>query len=143
MAVCYCLVRSDSGATYIGATVDMDHRLRQHNGDLAGGAHYTTAALGRGLEWELACTIGPFPTWQAALQFEWKWKNVSRKRSENPLGRRIRAAIMILNMDRPTSKAVLFETYAPLTVHVFKKTVETDWLFQETMLYGIPEYVGD
>lgn len=141
MAVCYCLNRSDSGATYIGATMDMEHRLRQHNGELVGGAHYTSAALSSGKTWEIACTVGPFPTWQAALQFEWKWKNVSRKRPENPLGRRIRAAIMILNMDRPTSKAELFETYAPLTVYVFKKTAETDWLLHEPMRFAVTESV--
>jgi predicted GIY-YIG superfamily endonuclease len=142
MSVCYCLVRSDSGATYIGATVDMEHRLRQHNGELAGGAHYTSAALPSGKTWELACTVGPFPTWQAALQFEWKWKNVSRKRPEGPLGRRIRAAILILNMDRPTSKAELFETYAPLTVYIFKTTPETDWLLSEPMRFAIAESVA-
>jgi hypothetical protein len=112
----------------------MEHRIRQHNGEIKGGAHYTS-----GKTWEIACTIGPFPTWNAALQFEWKWKNVSRKRPENPLGRRIRAAIMILNMDKPTSKAELFETYAPLTVYVYKKTVETDWLFTEPLLHGVAE----
>ena len=32
----YCLIREDSGATYIGATVDMAHRLRHHNGEIKG-----------------------------------------------------------------------------------------------------------
>ena len=143
MSVCYCLVRSDSGATYIGATVDMEHRLRQHNGELAGGARVTTSALGRGLTWDLACTVGPFPTWQATLQFEWRWKQVSRKLGLNPLGRRVAAAIAILNMDKPTTAAVPFETYAPLTVYVFKKTAETDLLFQEgCMKWATAEFVG-
>jgi len=28
--------------TYIGATVDLDHRLRQHNKEIKGGAHATS-----------------------------------------------------------------------------------------------------
>jgi hypothetical protein len=54
-----------------------------------------------------------FPDWQAALQFEWKWKNFSRKLTFNmlPLERRIIALKEILKMDRPTSKAKLFSDW--------------------------------
>ena len=31
------LLECTDGATYVGATVDLDHRLRQHNKELKGG----------------------------------------------------------------------------------------------------------
>ena len=127
--ICYCLIRSDSGATYIGATVDMEHRLRQHNGAIKGGAKYTSLALAKGHSWEIACNVSGFPSWNAALQFEWMWKHISRKKQNSgPLERRIKALIDLVNLDKPTSKAELYNTYEPLKIAIFKKCNETDGL---------------
>lgn len=133
----YCLIRNDSGATYIGATVDMDHRLRQHNGALKGGAVYTSTALKKGHTWELACNVTGFPTWNAALQFEWMWKHISRKKSSGPLERRIQALIDLVNLEKPTSKAEPYSSYEKLAINVFKKTVETDKLFNSELKHAI------
>ena len=105
----YLLV-SSSGSTYVGATVDLNRRLRQHNKEIKGGAHATSAKVKKGEVWERACHVSNFPDWQAALQFEWKWKQVSRKKSFQllPLERRIIALKEILKMDKPTSKAKCF-----------------------------------
>ena len=35
------LLESSDQATYVGATVDPDRRLRQHNKEIKGGAHLT------------------------------------------------------------------------------------------------------
>jgi len=40
MSYVYLLVSSDD-ATYVGATVDLDRRLRQHNKEIKGGTHAT------------------------------------------------------------------------------------------------------
>ena len=40
----YLLV-SSTGATYVGATVDLNRRLRQHNKEIKGGAHATRAKV--------------------------------------------------------------------------------------------------
>jgi structure-specific endonuclease subunit SLX1 len=119
MAVCYCLIRSDSGATYIGATMDMEHRLRQHNGELAGGAHYTSTALASGKNWEIACTVGPFPTWQAALQFEWKWKKISQCiKHHSSLQKRLEALNILLSMGKSTYTSTPFDQWpTPPEVH--------------------------
>jgi predicted GIY-YIG superfamily endonuclease len=102
----YLLV-STSGATYVGATVDLDHRLRQHNKEIKGGAHLTSAKVAQGETWTRACHIENFPDWSAALQFEWRFKQISRKypKKMNPLERRIRALGDLLALERPTTKA--------------------------------------
>ena len=119
MSYVYLLECSD-GATYVGATVDLDHRLRQHNGEIKGGAHATTSKLSQGKTWRRICHIEGFPSWQAALQFEWRWKQVSRKflSIKTPLERRAKALYMILAMERPTSKAIAFSEWPtpPLVV---------------------------
>jgi structure-specific endonuclease subunit SLX1 len=94
--------------TYVGATVDLDHRLRQHNKEIKGGAHATSIQVERGASWERVCHVAGFPTWPAALQFEWRWKQISRKLpgKMDPLERRIVALKQLLSLDRATSKAV-------------------------------------
>ena len=102
----YLLLSSDN-ATYVGATVDLDRRLRQHNKELKGGAHATGAKVEKGETWLRAAHVKGFPDWQAALQFEWRWKQISRKLPAKmlPLERRLTAVNMLLNLDRPTTKA--------------------------------------
>jgi structure-specific endonuclease subunit SLX1 len=102
----YLLLSSDN-ATYVGATVDLDRRLRQHNKELKGGAHATGAKVEKGETWIRAAHVRGFPDWQAALQFEWRWKQISRKLPAKmcPLLRRLMALDMLLKMERPTTKA--------------------------------------
>ena len=105
----YLLVSSD-GATYVGATVDVDRRLRQHNKEISGGAHATGIKVAKGETWRRHCYVKGFPDWQACLQFEWRWKQLSRKLSKTipPLERRMIALDELLHLDRPTSKAKLY-----------------------------------
>ena len=102
----YLLLSSDN-ATYVGATVDLDRRLRQHKKELKGGAHATGAKVEKGETWLRAAHVKNFPDWQAALQFEWRWKQISRKLPAKmlPLERRLLAVNMLLKMERPTTKA--------------------------------------
>ncbi|GJM23093.1 MAG: hypothetical protein DHS20C15_30080 [Planctomycetota bacterium] len=53
----YVLVSESVGATYVGVTKDLERRVAQHNGELAGGARNTT----RGRPWTLAAQWGPWP----------------------------------------------------------------------------------
>ena len=120
MSFVYLLV-STNGNTYVGATVDLDRRLRQHNKEIKGGAHATGMKVAKGETWERAAHISGFPNWQAALQFEWRWKQISRKYSikMNPLERRINALKDLLALERPTSKALLYSEWQnPPEVHL-------------------------
>jgi len=66
-------------AVYIGATVDRTRRLRQHNGELSGGARRTARVRGRGEgRWDMVISAGPFATERLALQTEWAFKRAHR-----------------------------------------------------------------
>ena len=105
----YLLV-ADNHSTYVGATVDLERRLRQHNKEIKGGAHATSAKVAKGETWIRACHVAGFPDWKAALQFEWRWKQLSRKLSPSlfPLERRMMALHQLLSLERPTSKAIAY-----------------------------------
>ena len=107
------LLECTDGSTYVGATVDLDHRLRQHNKEIKGGAHATSAKVGKGETWRRVCHVAGFPDWSAALQFEWRWKQLSRKLPArmNPLERRKQALTMLLALERPTSKAQAYSEW--------------------------------
>jgi len=112
MSFVYLLVSSDN-ATYVGATVDIERRLRQHNKEIKGGAHATGAKVNKGEIWVRACHVAGFPDWQAALQFEWRWKQLSRKLSTSlfPLEKRMNALRQLLALERPTSKAIAYSEW--------------------------------
>lgn len=108
------LLEATGGSTYVGATVDLDHRLRQHNCEIKGGAVATSIKVKRGETWRRVCHVAGFPSWQAALQFEWRWKQLSRKMIgsvKNPLERRGVALENLLALERPTSKAVAYSEW--------------------------------
>ena len=114
----YLLECSDR-STYIGATVDLDHRLRQHNKEIKGGAVATSRKVSQGKIWKRVCHVEGFPTWQSALQFEWAWKFQSRKLSQQllPLERKKKALETLLSLERPTSKAIAYtEWEEPINV---------------------------
>lgn len=113
-AFVYLLVSSDN-ATYVGSTVNLDRRLRQHNKELAGGAHATSVKVIKGETWLRACHISGFPNWSSALQFEWRWKQLSRKQPVKivPLKRRALALKELLSLEKSTLKAIPFSEWNP------------------------------
>jgi predicted GIY-YIG superfamily endonuclease len=48
----YLLINSTNNYTYVGITNNMERRLRMHNGEIKGGAKYTSANKKNGI-WEL------------------------------------------------------------------------------------------
>ena len=108
----YLLLSSDN-STYVGATVDLERRLRQHNKEIKGGAFATSAKVLKGETWIRAAHVEGFPDWQAALQFEWRWKQLTRKITiyVHPLHRRMFALKQLLELERPTSKAKAYSEW--------------------------------
>jgi structure-specific endonuclease subunit SLX1 len=74
--VCYLLRSvSDPAQSYVGSTNNMARRLRQHNGELAGGARCTH----RNRPWEVAALVRGFRTHSEVLRFEARWKQYTRR----------------------------------------------------------------
>lgn len=128
---CYYLASTTKPRSYIGATVDPARRLRQHNGEIKGGARYTRG----GRPWRRVCYVDGFQNQRQALQFEWRWKHMSSSggrvsrlkkynreredigvRGHASMKRRINALIKLLHLERYTSNAPIAKTI-PLTIH--------------------------
>jgi predicted GIY-YIG superfamily endonuclease len=110
----YILATEDDSATYVGATVNPDRRLRQHNKEITGGAKATSARVAAGHKWRRLCRVVGFPDNHAALSFEWRLKSLTRRREMAALGpvqRRLRCLADLLSYDRPTTTAALYATY--------------------------------
>ena len=70
-------IESTNGATYIGATTNLDRRIRQHNKEIKGGAVSTSNKVNKGEVWSYVCYVENFPSYNEALKFEWRWKQLS------------------------------------------------------------------
>ena len=97
----YCYLLVSDKRTYIGATVDPDRRLQQHNGMKSGGARAT-----KGKSWNRVCYVSGFPDWTAALQFEWSWKHVSRRR--HGVGNKLDGLISLIQRGKSSSSSMPF-----------------------------------
>ena len=119
------LLLSTNNNTYVGATIDVNRRLRQHNGEIKGGAKATTSKLSRGETWRRVCYISEFPDWPSALQFEWRWKQLSRKIKIriSPLQKRMQALNELLSLEKSTLKAIPFSLWNTQPIVHFEEPI--------------------
>lgn len=84
----YLLVHTTHNRTYVGITNNLKRRLRQHNGEIKGGAKYTTAFKSDGA-WKVYLTI-PNLTKSQSLSYERSIKNKRKKaKGKTPLDKRL------------------------------------------------------
>ena len=83
---CVYLIKSEN-LTYVGMTNDFLHRIRQHNGEIKGGAKYTS----RKKNWYPILIIDGFTDKKSACQCEWKMKH---------LGKRLKGNGKIINLSK-------------------------------------------
>jgi predicted GIY-YIG superfamily endonuclease len=124
----YMLIHSYSTIPYIGKTNDLTRRLRQHNGEISGGAKRTHKAIKTLLnnkdnkeenveKWIRVLHIKGFIDERAALHFENRFQRERRKMSSrfasnvqtksNSLLKGIEALKVVMKCDRPTRAARL------------------------------------
>lgn len=70
----YVYLLFNGSRTYIGATTDPHRRLRQHNGEIRGGAKSTSRFHG---QWKLVCYIAGFTSRSEA----YRWEKILKSRS--------------------------------------------------------------
>jgi len=130
----YLLVSCDNKSTYVGASVNVEHRLRQHNGELVGGAHATKMKLHLG-KWSRVVYISGFPTWKDALRFEWRWKQITRKINSpktsinSAINRRMIALHTLLQLPKSTTAAVPYEKWTTQP-HMHFENTDAELFFQ-------------
>ena len=92
--------------TYAGVSQDPIKRLRKHNGEICGGAKYTTS---KGPGWKHICIVSGFNTKIESMQLEWAIKHVAPRKAGG-IRNRIKKLYILLNKERWTSKAPLSNT---------------------------------
>lgn len=110
-AMCVYLLADAGRRTYVGATVDLRRRVRQHNGELAGGARRT-----HGREWTIVAAVTGFFEWRDALRFEHAWRRACRRAGGSGVDWRMRGLNRLMAQERWSSTSPLAST-VPLVVH--------------------------
>ena len=85
---------------YVGATIDLSHRIRQHNGELSGGAHRTST---KGPGWVCLLYVQGFQSRTESLQFEYALKREAKHHGYSTKARK-RAVHALLSQEHWTSR---------------------------------------
>jgi predicted GIY-YIG superfamily endonuclease len=137
---CYILRNKQNefrNLTYNGSTNDPNRRLRQHNGEISGGARFTSSTHGG---WEIYAIMTGFVDHKNALSCEWRIKHTNGKPGSRPANHRgvlgrIRGLNEIVRLPRWTNQCTIDN-------HVVKYTV---YLAPDVFPYfdmnGIPENI--
>src|SRR3569623_1261957 len=80
-----CYLIANGRRTYVGITNNFTRRIRQHNGEIKGGARYTKSNYDPTHPWRPLCMIKGIRSKGAAMSIE-KWIKVhTRNRLEQPV----------------------------------------------------------
>ena len=97
--IIYLLYNTSNSSTYVGITNNPTRRLRQHNGELVGGAKYTKAKKGTG-NWLFYGWLKAKEDFilikNRSLKLEYRVKYLSRKSKGTPVEKRLKAINQIL-----------------------------------------------
>jgi len=96
----YLLSSTTKSRTYVGCTCNLTRRLRQHNGEIKGGAKYTKY----GRPWKMICYVKGFPNKRTAYQFEWRMHNPPKRR--HGVDGRMVSLAEVLSLERFTKTCI-------------------------------------
>ena len=102
---CYILYNSVNSQTYNGYTNNLKRRIRQHNGEIKGGALFTTKFRAKGVVWQyLAIIECPEFTKHTALSCEWHIRYPTCKKPRPPIYKgaegRLKSLPLVCNHDK-------------------------------------------
>ena len=126
-----CYIIENRGYTYVGVSNNVDKRLRAHNGEIKGGAKYTT---GKGSGWKHICVIKGFPTKIESMQFEWALKHIPPRNAGGMLNR-IKKLIQLFYKEKWTTKSPLAKNIF-LTLHWIDKSYRPENI-------QLPDYINE
>ena len=127
-----CYIIKNKNCTYAGVSPDPVQRLRKHNGEIKGGAKYTTS---KGPGWKHICIISGFKTKIESMQFEWALKHCGRSRNTGGIINRINKLEILCNKERWTTKSPLAKN-RPLTI----TWIDNSFRPKE---YNLPFYINE
>jgi predicted GIY-YIG superfamily endonuclease len=118
---CYILFTANpfySNHTYNGSTNNLTRRLRQHNGELVGGAKSTS---NKG-PWDYLAVMSGFSSHKEALSCEWRIKHPTghRVRPKKYCGveGRIKSLNLVLNLEKWTNNSTGLESGNEYTIYL-------------------------
>ncbi len=109
----YVYIIYSGNNTYVGSTNNLVRRLRQHNGEIVGGAKATKKAT----DWKYLAYITGFKDHKNCLSCEWRLKHPVGTKSYGVSGR-IKALNSILTLDKWSSKCTVDNKDCEYTVHI-------------------------
>ena len=111
----YLLYHAEANRTYLGVTTNVERRLRQHRGEIVGGARYTTRiqAAHPTSVWQLVATLSPFPNqsevtrWERLLKLKTRglkqrldaMKSIAEGKHPNEFTQKMRDKYQVPNVD--------------------------------------------
>lgn len=130
---CYIIKSTTSNNTYNGSTNNPIRRLRQHNGEICGGAFRTKT----GRPWEFYALLKGMPDHINALSCEWRIRYPSNKRKKEAKYQGMKGRIVglneVLKLDKWTNQC-----------QVMNKDMKLDlWIKTEyaSLITDLPEYI--
>lgn len=114
---CYILRSLVSNRTYIGYTVNFARRIRQHNGEIKGGAKRTR----RFRPWTPVCIIQGFYEASSALRFECRLQHPGRRKrkDEDAVAFTLQTLVKVINSGDGSIEKNNKMPWPPLTVQWF------------------------
>ena len=102
-----CYIIYNKQYSYVGATNNIENRIKKHNQELNGGAKYTKM-IGKG--WKYICVIEGFKNKIDCLRFEWAVKHCE-PRNLKGIYNRLKKLETTLKKERWTSNSPISKNY--------------------------------
>ena len=131
----YLYIIENKQRTYVGVSPYPIRRLRQHNGEIKGGAKYTTS-FGPG--WKHVCLVEGFRDKIEAMQFEWAVKHAP-PRNVGGIMSRIKKMQNIMHKEKWTTKSPLSKD-VPLVI-IMVQNIDIEWKIPDNC--SVKNYLDD
>lgn len=128
----WCYIINSDNHTYCGYTKNPIRRIRQHNGEIVGGAKAT-----RGKQWNFMMLMTGFETSNNALSCEWRLKHPDghkrKSKKYNGINGRILTINKILCYDKWTMQCDILNNKCEYTIYILDELYDKLNSFSENI----------